>query len=172
MALAFLHPKSARVLCFAQVLCFLLLLLVTGKGQSSNEIVYVYDELGRLMAVIDTAGEAAVYSYDAVGNLLSISRYNASVVSIIEFTPNSGPVGTTFTIWGTGFSTTPSQNTLTFNGGAATVTAATNTKITTTVPYGSTTGPIAITTPGGSATSSTSFVVGGSDLPTITNFTP
>jgi YD repeat-containing protein len=172
MALAFLHSKSARVLCLAQILCFLLLFPVTGGSQSSNEIVYVYDELGRLVAVIDTAGEAAVYNYDAVGNLLSISRYSASVVSIIEFTPNSGPVGTTVAIWGTGFSTTPSQNTVTFNGVAATVTAATSTKITTTVPAGATTGPIAITTPAGNATSSTSFVVGGSGLPTITNFTP
>lgn len=102
MVLAFFHSRSARVLCLAQILCFLLLLPVTSRGQSSNEIVYVYDELGRLVAVIDTAGEAAVYSYDAVGNLLSISRYSSSLASIIEFTPNSGPIGTTVTIYGTG----------------------------------------------------------------------
>ena len=172
MDLVFLHSRSARILCLAQILCFLLLLPVMSRGQSSNEIVYVYDELGRLVAVIDTASEAAVYSYDAVGNLLSISRYSASTVSIIEFTPNSGPVGATVTIYGTGFSVTPSQNSVTFNGVAATITSATATKIITTVPVGATTGPIAITTPAGSATSSTSFVVGDAGLPAITDFSP
>lgn len=34
-----------------------------------GEIVYVYDELGRLIAVIDLAGETAVYSYGAVVQL-------------------------------------------------------------------------------------------------------
>jgi YD repeat-containing protein len=35
----------------------------------SGEIVYVYDELGRLIAVIDLAGETAVCSYGAVVQL-------------------------------------------------------------------------------------------------------
>jgi hypothetical protein len=65
-----------------------------------------------------------------------------------------------------------SENSVTFNGVAATVTSATATKITTTVPVGATTGPIAITTPAGSAVSSTPFVVGEPVLPTITDFSP
>ena len=72
-----------------------------------------------------------------------------ATVSIIEFTPDSGPVGAAVTIYGTGFSTTASQNTVTFNGVAATVTAATTTKISTSVPAGATTGPISVTTPSG-----------------------
>ena len=93
-------------------------------GQSSP-VTYVYDELGRLVSVINTTGDAAIYAYDAVGNLLSIARQTAGTVSIIEFTPNAGPVGTSVTIYGTGFSTTPSQNTLTFNGVTGTVLTAT-----------------------------------------------
>jgi YD repeat-containing protein len=170
MVQAFLHSSTARVVGLA--LCFLLLMSVTNRGQASNEIVYVYDELGRLVAVIDTASEAAVYKYDAVGNLLSISRYSAAQVSLVEFTPNGGPIGTTVTIYGTGFSTTASQNSVTFNGVAATVTSATTTKIVTTVPVGATTGLIGITTPQGSAVSSTQFVVGGAGAPTITDFSP
>ena len=54
---------------------------------------YVYDELGRLVAVIDQNGDAAVYNYDAVGNLLSITRKSSGSVAIFELTPNSGPVG-------------------------------------------------------------------------------
>lgn len=85
----------------------------------AQSVQYVYDELGRLVAVIAPSGDAAAYSYDAVGNLLAISRYTATTVSVIEFTPNAGPTGSSVTIYGTGFSTTPSQNTVTFNGAGA-----------------------------------------------------
>jgi YD repeat-containing protein len=139
----------------------------------NNDTINIYDELGRLTGVVDPAGETATYIYDAVGNLLSISRQSSALVSIIEFTPNSGPAGTTVTIYGTGFSTTPSQNTVTFNGTAATVTSSTATQIVTTVPTGATTGPINVTTPTGSATSSASFTVTTSTgVPTITSFAP
>jgi YD repeat-containing protein len=110
------------------------------RASAQSAVQYVYDELGRLVAVIDTSGASAVYSYDAVGNLLSIVRRGSSDVSIIEFTPNSGPVGTLVTIYGTGFSATPNQNTLTFNGSSATVLSATATRLTATVPAGATTG--------------------------------
>jgi YD repeat-containing protein len=137
------------------------------------EISYVYDELGRLKAVIDPAADTAVYSYDAVGNLLSISRQSSSVVSIIEFTPNQGPIGTTVTIYGTGFSTTPSQNNVTFNGVSASVTSSTETQIVTTVPATATTGLIGVTTPNGSAASTQAFIVTTDNgPPTITSFTP
>lgn len=52
-------------------------------------INYVYDDLGRLVAVIDKDGNAATYSYDAVGNLLSISRQVPTQVSIIQFSPGT-----------------------------------------------------------------------------------
>lgn len=143
---------------------------------AAADIVYVYDELGRLIATVDPAGDTVLYTYDAVGNLLSISRHSSAQVSIIDFTPKSGPVGTTVTIYGTGFSTTASQNTVKFNGTTATVTSATATQIVTKVPTGATTGPITVTTPTGSATSSAVFTVTASSsspgAPTITNFTP
>jgi YD repeat-containing protein len=94
------------------------------QGQSAP-VNYVYDELGRLVAVIDGTGASAVYVYEAVGNLTSIGRYTSGTVSILEFTSSNGPNGTTVTIYGTGFSSTPSQNTVTFNGVAATVTSPT-----------------------------------------------
>lgn len=37
-------------------------------------ISYVYDDAGRLRAVIDPASDTAVYAYDAVGNLTGITR--------------------------------------------------------------------------------------------------
>ncbi len=148
------------------------LMLLGIDSAAAAEISYVYDDLGRLKAVIDPATDTGIYNYDAVGNLLSISRQSSSTVSILEFTPKSGPVGTTVTIFGTGFNTTPSQNTVQFNGVIATVASSTETRIVTTVPSGATTGPIGVTTPSGSATSASAFTVGSNGAPTITGFTP
>ncbi len=156
--------------------------VVTSGGQSSSGFLftlnngpvnYVYDDLGRLAAVIDVNGNAAEYSYDSVGNILSISRFTSTQVSIIDFSPESDPVGTAVTINGTGFSTTASQNTVKFNGVAATVSSATNNQLQVTVPSTGTTGPISVTSPNGSATSSKNFTVTSSNgVPTITSFSP
>jgi YD repeat-containing protein len=140
---------------------------------SAQTIIYVYDELGRLVGIIDPSQGTAVYQYDSVGNITAILRYAANAVVLIEFTPNRGPVNTTVTLSGTGFSTTPSQNTVKFNGITATVTSSTATSIVTKVPTGATTGPISVTTPTGSATSATNFVVAAnSGAPTVTSFSP
>ncbi len=132
-----------------------------------------YDELGRLVMVVDAAGDAATYTYDAVGNILAIGRIVPGTVSIVEFTPNGAPVGATVTIFGTGFSETAGQNTVTFNGTAATVTSSTKTQIVVAVPGGATSGTIGVTTPTGSATSGSAFTVtAGTGAPSISGFTP
>src|SRR5262249_35450855 len=106
-------------------------------------------------------------------NILSITRHQTSQVSIIDFTPNAGVVGSSVTISGTGFSTTPSQNTVSFNGTSAVVTSATSTQLTTSVPSGATTGALAVTSPLGSATSGSAFIVGlQPGAPTVTGFSP
>jgi YD repeat-containing protein len=139
----------------------------------NGPINYAYDELGRLIAVSDSTGDTAIYSYDAVGNILSIERRNSAAVSIISFSPKSGVVGSAITISGTGFSTTPSQNTVQFNGTTATVNSSTATQMEVVVPTGATSGTIAVTSPSGSATSSGSFtVLTDAGVPTITSFTP
>jgi YD repeat-containing protein len=61
----------------------------------------VYDELGRLAAVIASNGDAATYNYDAVGNLTGIVRTTSTQVSIIAFSPTGGAVGQTVTVHGT-----------------------------------------------------------------------
>jgi hypothetical protein len=95
--------------------------------------------------------------------LLRVQRFDvdpSANVSISLVTPNKGSVGTTVQILGKGFSPTPGQNTVTFSGGAtATVTAATSTNLTTTVPPGATTGLINLTTPLASATSPEPFTI-------------
>ena len=150
-------------------LLFLLCPLVRPQTPT-NTTVYLYDELGRLKAVITPSGEAAIYNYDAAGNIVSITRQTNATVSIVEFTPDQGAVGTSVTIYGTGFSLTPAQNSVSFNGVAATVTAASATQLIVAVPAGASTGPITVTTPNGSAASTTSFEVLQSL--SITGFSP
>jgi hypothetical protein len=79
--------------------------------------------------------------------------------TITSFTPASGAVGTTVTITGTNFSTTPAGNVVRFNGTIATVASSTATSIVTTVPPGATTGKITVQVGTPSATSATNFTV-------------
>jgi YD repeat-containing protein len=143
------------------------------QSSGTNPISYVYDELGRLIGVVDSAGDSATYKYDAVGNILSISRQSSSQLAIISFTPQSGPAGATVTINGTAFSPTASQDTVQFNGVTASIVSASATRLVVTVPAGATTGPISVSTPAGSVSSSSNFTVtAGSGVPSITSFTP
>ena len=48
--------------------------LLVGAGPAAADIVYLYDELNRLVRVILEDGEAASYHYDPVGNILRITR--------------------------------------------------------------------------------------------------
>ena len=127
------------------------------------------------MRVTDQSGNVATYSYDAVGNLLSISRSNLPAnngVAVLGFSPQSGPVRQTVTIQGQGFNSTPSANTVQFNGTAASVTAATSSTLTVSVPAGATTGPISVTTGGQTATSDMNFKVTAVNLNAIAVTTP
>jgi len=153
--------------------------VVAGNTTTANfslnpaPIAYAYDDLGRLVGVTDQSGQTATYSYDPVGNLLSISRGNSSSVSITGFTPSAGPVGAQVTVYGTDFSPVPSQDSLQFNGTSATIVSATANQIVTSVPSSATTGPITVTAPAGSATSATPFTVSATlGPPTIAGFTP
>ena len=118
-------------------------------------------------------GNAAVYNYDAVGNILSIARYASTQASVFSFAPKQGSAGTQVTIYGTGFSTTPNQNTVQFGGAGANVISASSNQLLVAVPDAAITGPISVTSPAGSATSSSNFtVVPPTGAPTILGFTP
>jgi gliding motility-associated-like protein len=79
--------------------------------------------------------------------------------TITSFSPAFGFAGTSITITGTNFSSTPANNLVTFNGTTATVTASTMTSITTTVPAGATTGNISIQVGCNTVSSSTPFTI-------------
>lgn len=151
-----------RLLPFIAVIACLLWRVACALAQQPS-IYYVYDALNRLTAVVDQQGHAATYTYDAVGNILKIDRFDppAGAVAISLFTPDVGAAGTTVQIFGRGFSGTAAQNVVAFNGAAAMVTAAVANRLIATVPSGATTGRISVTTPLGSATSAVLFRVLG-----------
>jgi RHS repeat-associated protein len=124
---------------------------------AGSTIQYVHDALGRLEAVIDPLNGTAVYHYDAVGNITSITRTAAGALSVIDFSPINGAPGTVITVYGTGFSTTAHSDAVSFDGTATTATSATATSLTVTVPAGATAGPVKVTVGSGSAQSTQDF---------------
>lgn len=83
----------------------------------------------------------------------------ATPPAISSITPTSGPVGTPITVVGTNFDQDINGNTVTLNGTACQVLAATTTQLNTAVPNTGTTGNIVVVTDAGSATSPVPFTV-------------
>jgi YD repeat-containing protein len=140
----------------------------------ADSVTYAYDALGRVIQATDTtSGQAVFYGYDSAGNITSQQVVPVSTLAISGFSSDQGSPGSQLTIDGTGFSTTVSANTVTFNGVTATVVSATQTQLTVTVPAGATSGAISVNTSGSSVTSSTSIdIASGTGTPTISGFSP
>jgi len=156
-----------RLIQAALMVSAVLVLCLYPSIGTTDQAQYFYDELDRLVGVIDGQGNTAVYVYDEVGNLLRIDRFagNTGGVAIFlvtptkGFAPSSGITPTTVEIRGVGFSATPADNVVKFNGTTAAVVSATTMSIVTTVPTGATTGPITVTNANGTATSPSAFTV-------------
>ena len=154
------------------VRAILLLALLSGAiaqraNAQSTGASYVYDSLGRLIAVYDASGDAAVYQYDAVGNLLSITNYPSSQFASVRMSSGGGTTGSNLTIYGTDICSNP---TVTINGTNATVDSSNSTQIIVTVPSNATTGQVIVTC------GSNQIIVGtftvASTAPSISGFTP
>ena len=151
-------------------ICLICALAPVGRGLAwaqAGSVGYIYDSLGRLIAVYDPFGNAAVYNYDAVGNLLSITSDLSTQFGGVGLSSNSGLAGSTLTIYGTDFCSNP---TVTINGTNATVVSSTSTQIVVTVPSGATSGSVVVSCGSNHVTVGT-FTV-GSTAPSITGFTP
>ncbi len=61
------------------VACVLMLCALVPILAVADQAQYIYDDLGRLSQVIDGQGNVATYTYDAVRNLLSITRNTGGV---------------------------------------------------------------------------------------------
>src|SRR5882762_10794259 len=93
------------------------------RAQTPITFQYFYDGLGQLTRVVDSTGVVIEYVYDPVGNILEVKRNGITpgTLTIFSFSPGQGNPLTTVTIQGEGFSSTPSANTVLFNGAPATV---------------------------------------------------
>jgi YD repeat-containing protein len=132
------------------------------RGQTAETLQASYDDDGQLIKVIDPSGNVTTYTYDAIGNMLSITTStlsSGSALAIFNFTPVQGAIGSTVTIQGQSFSTTASADTVQFNGITAAVSAATATTLTVTVPSGAGTGPISVKVGSATATTTNNFTV-------------
>jgi YD repeat-containing protein len=118
---------------------------------------YVYDDNGRLRAVILPTGEIAIYEYDAAGNFTSIRRPAANTLEFLSFFPHEGGAGDQVTILGAGIG--PGFLSVTFNGATATVIQASPAVIVAEVPNAATTGLIQANMPIGTLATPTPFTV-------------
>lgn len=133
--------------------------LLSASAQQGGTTTYLYDDNGRLHAVIAPNGEAVVYEYDAAGNITSIQRVAANSLSILSFSPHEGLPGDQVVFTGTGFG--GGVNSVSFNGAGATIVSVNASKIVAIVPATATTGLVTITTPTGSVSTATPFTVAG-----------
>ena len=102
------------------------------------------------------------------GPLKTTTRFTVTP-AITSFTPANGTVGTGVTITGTNFT---DARGVAFGGRVATFTVNNSGTVTTTVPFGTTSGPITVTTLDGTATTSTSFTVTSGGPPFSLTATP
>jgi len=162
------RSDRARVVIKSRSIAVIVLCTVLAPTRllaQAPSIYYVYDELNRLVAVVDQQGNAATYTYDAVGNILRVDRFDAGGppggVAISFFAPAAGAVGATIQIFGRGFGASVAQNFVFFDGHPAEVVAAAPNRLIARVPSGATTGPLSVATPMGSAKSQRVFRVLG-----------
>jgi gliding motility-associated-like protein len=120
----------------------------------------------RVMTVeYNGTGSSATYlTTTATGNPANVTT-NFPPPTITSFTPASGPVGTSVTITGTNFNITAANNIVFFGATMATVTAASTTSLTVTVPAGATYQPISVL-------NGATNLIGYSAAPFVTTFTP
>lgn len=147
-----MQPGVALVLSLALMVPSIALL-----AQQGGTTRYVYDDNGRLIAVISPSGESALYEYDPAGNFTAIRRLDANALRLLSFSPHQGTAGDRVTFYGVGFG--GGVNSVTFNGANAPVVETSASTVVALVPEGATTGLVTITTPQGSVSTSSAFTI-------------
>jgi sugar lactone lactonase YvrE len=143
---------------------------ITGTGFSSTVLENAVTLNGKVCPVTSATTTTLTISIPAEagsGNILVTVGGNsaqsgtftfiADAPTITSISPTSGAKNTVVTIIGTGFSTTPSQNSVTINNKVCPVTAATATSLTVTIPAAAGTGNLVVSVSGGPAAQSGTF---------------
>ncbi|HEX6683294.1 MAG TPA: IPT/TIG domain-containing protein, partial [Candidatus Limnocylindrales bacterium] len=139
-----------------------------------GRIGYAYDAAGRLVGVSNQDGTTASYTYDATGNVTGVENTGTRLVWVQSVVPARGPVGTTVTITGGCFSSTPGDHVVRFGDVEAEVTEASPLRLVALVPPGAESGPVSVTKDGITATSPSTYTVttGSAAGPTIGSVAP
>jgi YD repeat-containing protein len=106
--------RIARSLISAGIFIFVFLQAISPSLSSAGSVNYIYDDTGRLIKVISETGDTAIYNYDEVGNLFSITRATAkqippvlqSISPDIIFIRNINSVAISITLTGENLITT------------------------------------------------------------------
>ncbi|WP_161499400.1 FG-GAP-like repeat-containing protein [Flavipsychrobacter stenotrophus] len=94
---------------------------------------------------LDNDGKADMVATDTLTGAISVFRNDPSTaISISGISPNEGIPGATVTITGVGFSNSSSNMLVRFGTMLGTVTGASTTLISVTIPYGATPGPVSV----------------------------
>src|SRR5262249_45428699 len=80
---------------------------LVGALEQSPQVRYQYDAVGRLIHAASVDGTSVQYTYDPAGNITAIRRLSADTLSVIDFIPRTGSIGSTVTICGSGFDSNP-----------------------------------------------------------------
>lgn len=127
------------------------------RAQQGGTTRFVYDDNGRLNAVISPNGEAAVYDYDQAGNFTAIRRISADTLTLLAFFPHEGGAGDEVTFVGSGFNA--GVTSVAFNGTSAVIASVTPSAVVAVVPDAATTGPVTIVTPRGTLVTPVAFAI-------------
>lgn len=149
-------PRPLNILIFAVVFTALSLTALAQGGISR----YVYDNNGRLRAVVAPNGEANIYDYDAAGNFTGIRRVAANYLELFDFYPKQGVPGDTVTFVGVGFGA-GGVSSVAFTGAQAQNFSFNATSVVAIVPVGTMTGNVTITTTNGIITTAEPFTLSG-----------
>ena len=114
----------------------------------------------QITAVVPATATTGKISVTANGKTAtSSSDFTVSAPTITTYFPAIAAVGRTVVITGTNFSSVTNENIVKFNGTAATVTQASATELTVTVPNGATTGTLTVKVGPNTATSAGNFEI-------------
>ena len=154
---------------------------ITGTGFSSTASDNTVKFNGATATVVSATATSIVVNAPAMGSTGAVTVTTTGgtatgpvftyllAPTVTSISPTAALAGASVTIAGTNFDLTAASNTVKFNGTAATVTKATATQLTVTVPAGGTSGAITVTTSGGTATGPVFAYLA---LPAITSISP
>lgn len=127
---------------------------VSFNGASAS---FAVNSASQITTAVPSGATTGQITVTTTGGIAISSNFTvAKIPTITSFTPSSGNVGASVTIYGTNLTGATSVH---FNGTTASFSAGTSTRMSATVPSTATSGRITVTTAGGTATSSNDFTV-------------